>query len=136
MQTVGEILKKAREEKKIPLSQVEREIKVKREYLLALESDDYQNLPSFTFTQGFIKLYAQFLGLKADKLLAIFRRDFKGVDKKKVLPEGLVNPLKTSSLSWTPKTTMIIAALVVFILVIIYLFWQYQSLIKAPYFSP
>ncbi len=136
MQTVGEILRKTREEKKISLDEVEKEVKVKKEYLLALESDDYQSLPSFTFTQGFIRLYAQFLGLKTDKLLAIFRRDFKGFDKKQILPEGLVNPLKTASLSWTPKTTMIIAALVIFILVGLYLFWQYQSLIKAPYFTP
>lgn len=136
MRTVGEILRKTRREKKVSLAEVAKELKIKEEYLVALESDKYQKLPSLPFAQGFIKNYGQFLDLKPKVLLAIFRRDFKNPVKKQILPEGLINPLKTGSFSWTPKITVVLIVMVVVAFIAIYLFWQYQSLIKAPYFRP
>lgn len=136
MITVGEILKKARKEKKISLEEIERETKIKKEYLQALEEDHYQKLPAVPFIQGFIKNYGRFLDLEAAPLMAIFRRDFKIPQKGKLLPEKLINPPETSHFSWTPKITLILITAIIFIFVILYLFWQYQNLIKAPYFSP
>jgi cytoskeleton protein RodZ len=77
MATVGEIFKKARREQKLTLKKVAEKIKVRKDYLLALEENRYQDLPSAVYIQGFIRNYSQILGLKAEPLLAKFRRDYK-----------------------------------------------------------
>lgn len=136
MRTLGEILKKARQEKQLTLEEVEKEIRVKKEYLGALENDDYQKLPSFIFASGVIKNYAQFLDKQPEILLAIFRRDFKLKEKKDLMPVGLVRPINTKGPFWTPKMTMITLGVAVALIIGFYLYWQYQSLVKAPYFKP
>lgn len=127
MATVGEIFKKARQEQKLTLKKVAEKTKVREEYLLALEENRYQNLPSAVYIQGFIRNYSQILGLKPDPLLAKFRRDYeaeKGSFFTFPRPEGFC---------WTPKLT--IAALFILLLLLFfgYLFWQYRLLLKSPY---
>lgn len=127
MRTVGEILKKARLEKKLTLKEIEKKTKIRREFLLALEKDDYQKLPPSAYIQGFIKNYAQILGLKPESLLAIFRRDYQG----KIKP--LFNLGQSEGFYWTPRLTLIAIFVLAFLLFAGYLFWQYHLLLKSPY---
>lgn len=66
--TVGEILRKAREEKKLTIQQAHEETKISVERINALEADDYASFPSETYLKGFIKNYATFLGLDHARL--------------------------------------------------------------------
>lgn len=127
MGSVGERLKEARLDKELSLEEVEKRTKIRKDYLFALEEDRYQDLPAGAYIQGFIKNYAQVLGLKPEPLLAIFRRDYRGkisADVEFAPQEGF---------SWTPKMTVI--GLIVFGLLFFfgYLFWQYQLLQTSPY---
>lgn len=127
MRTVGEILKKARLEKKLTLKEIEERTKVRKEYLKALEENRYQDLPSAAYTQGFIKNYSQILGLKPAPLLAIFRRDYKE-ETKTVLNFG-----QEEGFRWTPKLTLISLLILAILFFATYLFWQYRLLLKSPY---
>ena len=130
MRTVGEILKKSRLKKKIALQEIEERTKIRKEYLLALEKDHYQNLPPATYIQGFIKNYSQVLGLNPEPLLAIFRRDFKGRTKKISNLEELAKGFR-----WTPRLTLIAVLILVLLFFFGYLFWQYRLLLRSPYRS-
>lgn len=66
--TVGEILRKAREEKKLTIQQAHEETKISVERINALEQDDYGSFPSETYLKGFVKNYATFLGLEHGRL--------------------------------------------------------------------
>ena len=116
VQSVGKILKETRDKKKLSIEEVVQVIKIKEEYLVALENDEYEKLPSQPFTQGFIKNYARFLRIEPEILLAFFRRDFKKPTEKKIIPEGMLKPPKTFLKAWTPKTTMIIGVVLVLVL--------------------
>lgn len=135
MKTLGQRLQKARGEKGLTLVQAEKALKIRQEYLSALEADDFQKLPSLTVAKGFIKNYGQYLGLSPDSLLAIFRRDF-------VVQNNLPPKSKLAFFSgwrWTPKTTLIGLVLLVFLGLSVYLGYQYFSLNKKPsltVFSP
>ena len=129
MRMVGEILKKSRLKKKLTLKEIEEKTKIRREHLLALEENRYQDLPSAAYIQGFIKNYALILGLKQERLLAIFRRDYK--EKNKFVfsftqPEGF---------HWTSKLTFISLFILILFLFFGYLFWQYRLLLQSPYRS-
>lgn len=133
MKTAGQILHQARIKKNLAIDQVAKATKIRPSYLQALEKDDYQKLPSVTSARGFIKNYAEFLGLASTGILAIFRRDF---DEKKVGKIGFPERMKltTPKFTWTPKLTTIIIVAVFVLLFVLWLVWQYYSLVKAPYY--
>jgi cytoskeletal protein RodZ len=72
--TVGEILRKAREAKKLSVEQVHRETKISAEVIESLEQDDFSSFASETYLKGFLRNYASFLGLEPDPLWAMMSR--------------------------------------------------------------
>ena len=53
------------------------ELKIREEYLVALEEDRYQEIAGGPVViQGLIRSYAEILGLDGEKVVAVFRRDF------------------------------------------------------------
>ena len=68
-QTIGTILRQKREKKKLTLDQVFQAIKIRVSYLQAIENDQLDLLPSRAQARGFIRLYANYLGLDAYELL-------------------------------------------------------------------
>lgn len=72
MQTIGEQLKQARLAKGLTLQQASDATRVRPHYLEALENDRPSALPSKVQGRGFLRLYADYLGLPAEPLLAIW----------------------------------------------------------------
>jgi cytoskeletal protein RodZ len=71
--TIGEILRAAREEKRLSVEQVNRETKISTQTISALEADDFEGFPSETYLKGFLRTYADFLGLDGGKLWSMMR---------------------------------------------------------------
>ena len=69
--TIGEILRAAREEKKLTIEQVNRETRISVQTLRSLERDDFGAFPSETYLKGFLRNYADFLGLDGNTLWAM-----------------------------------------------------------------
>ena len=130
MKTAGQILKEKREEKQISLDEVAQETKIRKPYLVSLEKDDYLSLPSIAIIKGFIRNYAQFLGLNSEKIVAIFKRDYRRTKEQKS-----VFPLRkdlNKQFKWSPKKTLI-AVVGLFIFVFLaYLAYQYHGLLGKP----
>ena len=70
---VGDILRKKRLElgKKIP--EVAKILCIRRVYLEAIESSNYAEIPEFPYGPGFIRSYAEFLGLGSNQLVNLFK---------------------------------------------------------------
>lgn len=73
MDSVGAILRSAREEKKIPLNQVASETHILQGYIQALEENRFQDLPGEAYCAGFISTLARYYGLDSRHLVAMFR---------------------------------------------------------------
>ncbi len=65
-ETIGERLKRAREEKRLTIAQVVEQTRIRSHYLEALERDDLSVIPSTAQARGFLRIYSDFLGLKSD----------------------------------------------------------------------
>jgi cytoskeletal protein RodZ len=128
MKTVGQILKARREASGRDLDNIAKVTKIRKDYLEALENDDYHKLPGATYAKGFIKNYAQSLGMNTRTLVAIFRRDFAEDEKGQIIPRGKLEPLDKSGWSWTPQLT--VGLIVVFLITLIagYFGFQYYRL--------
>ncbi len=69
----GELLEQTRRERGLSLRDVENATKIRTRYLEGLEQEDYSMLPDQVYVQGFLKTYANFLGLDGDSLAQDFR---------------------------------------------------------------
>lgn len=72
--TIGQQLKARRLARDLSFEDVFDEIHLRVKYLKALEADDYSIMPSPVQGRGFLRLYAQYLGLDVDKLLEELRQ--------------------------------------------------------------
>src|ERR671915_1576121 len=65
---IGRVLERARKDRGLTLEDAEKATKIRRRYLEGLEKDDYTVLPDAVYARGFLKTYANFLGLDGDGL--------------------------------------------------------------------
>jgi cytoskeletal protein RodZ len=133
MKTIGQILQEKRIAQKITLEQVSTQTKIRQDILMALEQDDFQKLSSPAAIKGFLKTYAEFLGFSPQQTLAIFRRDFDKKEKKKVIPQGMLNPIDKGGFNWTPKTTLFLVVAIFVLGLAGWLIYQYLSLTRPPF---
>lgn len=71
--SAGQILRKTRLEKGVDLDEVARVTRITKGYLLALEDDALEKLPSEAYARGFLRIYASFLGLPAEEVLTLYQ---------------------------------------------------------------
>lgn len=69
METLGQVLKATRERKRISLSQAAAKTRIKIQHLEMMERDDFSQMPAPAYARGFIRMYADFLGLDAGPLV-------------------------------------------------------------------
>jgi len=72
MKRVGTSLKEARESRKLTLKDVSRQTNITPRYLTALENEEYSAFPGETYALGFLRTYAEFLGLNVGDLLNLY----------------------------------------------------------------
>ncbi|MFN3704908.1 MAG: RodZ domain-containing protein [Thermoflexales bacterium] len=63
-------LRAAREARGVSLRDAERETKIRRRYLEAIEQGQFERLPDGPAARGFVRLYARFLGMDPDRALS------------------------------------------------------------------
>jgi cytoskeletal protein RodZ len=131
MKTAGQVLQSKRLEKRLEISDVSRITKIRPQLLELIEADDYTHLPSGAVAKGFVRNYSEFLGLKPDYVLAIFRRDFGENSQGQIVPRGMVDPVNKQSL-WTPRSSVVAAVVCIFVVFAAYLIYQYNILTGPP----
>ncbi len=68
----GETLRQERERQKLTIQDIEQGTSIRSAYIEALENGDYDSLPGEVYAKGFVKNYANFLNLDAEKLAKEF----------------------------------------------------------------
>ncbi len=128
MKTIGKVVKEARIKRKISKESLEKITKIKREFIDAIEKEDWERLPEYPVILGFVKNIAEPLKLSEDHLLALLRRDYIPRDLK-------INPKKeeiSEKFVWTPRLTFFLGIVVIIFFVIGYLLSQYLNFIRPP----
>lgn len=75
MSELGSWLIRAREARGLTLEDAERDTRISRRYLQALESEQFDVIPAPVYARGFLRSYSQYLGLDPQDVLALFPRD-------------------------------------------------------------
>lgn len=69
MKELGNVLRSRREKLGLTLSDMEKQTKIRQRYLIALEEGDWSPLPGYVYARGFVRSYAEQLGLDGRALL-------------------------------------------------------------------
>jgi cytoskeletal protein RodZ len=132
MVTAGELLQETRIRKKLTLADVSLGTKIKPAFLSAIEKGEYHKLPSPSYAHGFVKNYAEFLGIPSRQVIAIFKREFDANMAIKVLPKGFTQEEKPVTFRRVKTRRAIVGIVVLVFLIFGYLFYQY----RAAFFPP
>jgi len=127
MKTIGSLLKDARVRKRFSLARLESETKIKKDFIKALENENWTALPDYPVVVGFVKNIASYLGLGERSAMGILRRDYP--------PQKLsINPKPDVSRQfiWSPKLTFLVGVGIVIALILGYLGFQYAGFISPP----
>jgi len=87
MGKVGSIFRNARLNKGLTLEQVSDETNISKRYLQGIENDMFEDFPGEVYILGFMRNYADFLGLDAQKIAEIYRASDISVEMAKTEPE-------------------------------------------------
>lgn len=74
MESIGQTLQEARTEKGVSLSQAAAATRIKIQHIESIERDDFSRIAADTYARGFIKIYAEFLGLNPEPLLRLYQQ--------------------------------------------------------------
>lgn len=72
---VGAYLRQTREARGLHLDDAARITRIGKNYLVALEEERFDKLPNAAYVKGFLRIYASFLGLSGDAVVAMYERD-------------------------------------------------------------
>lgn len=102
MGELGKVLRKAREEGGLSLTQGEEATKIRSAYLQALEQENYDLLPPPVYVKAFLKSYAVYLGLDPQQVLSLYEQP-EATTRTTPAPTILDEPLQPLTLRrWWP----------------------------------
>jgi cytoskeleton protein RodZ len=78
LETVGQDLRAARQRMGEDLATVSRVLKIRKDHLESLEEDRFEDLPGRAYAVGFIRSYADYLGLDAVQCVERFKLEIAG----------------------------------------------------------
>lgn len=128
---LGQRLHQERIRKGLSLQDVSRATKIQPSFIMAIEKGEYHKISSPSYAKGFVRNYAQFLGLPTKEVLALFRREFDTEKSYKVLPETYTKKqdivIKRTKIRFT-----LLALFGILLMGGVFLLYQYRSAFFSP----
>jgi transcriptional regulator with XRE-family HTH domain len=107
MAELGGILQQARASRGLTLEDAERDTRISKRYLEALEREDFAAFPAPFYTRAFLRTYGQYLGLDVAELLRTVPHD-RLEPEVPPLPELTRPPTPVFSINWVVAGVVIL----------------------------
>lgn len=127
MKTVGEYIKTGRLKKRISRDVLSKNLKIKKDFIKAIESNEWDALPEYPVVLGFVKRISKYLIINENQSMALLRRDYP----PKVLD---INPKKDRRDRFVlgPRFTFGLMVVLIVVLIFTYLGIQYKNYLMPP----
>lgn len=79
--TVGRILRRGRERDGLNLRDVAEALRIRYDYLEAIERSEFDRLPGATYAIGFVRSYASYLELDDEEIVRQFKQEVRGLNQ-------------------------------------------------------
>jgi len=128
-ETAGEKLRQARLFKKLKIDDIAKKINIRTEYLVALEEERFDKLPTGLYGKNFLKEYATFLGLKLPDILKRLEEGRPHNDTEDPFSQKIVKKNKFIIFPKIIRNSLIILAVLICLL---YLIFYFKKIILPP----
>jgi cytoskeleton protein RodZ len=103
METLGEWLRRTREAKETAIEEAESDTRIRSRFLEALEAGDFAVFPGGEVqVRGFLRIYARYLGLSPDQVLAHYDKEIRGIKVAPLAATGEAQPVSSDPSSAQP----------------------------------
>lgn len=139
-QSLATILQRRREQLELSLSEAEQATRIRSKYIEAIETGDYDTLKDDVYARGYVKNYADYLGLDPKPILKMYdaeragQREMKrqsGKPGRRSVRLGL-KPIRGMKWVVTPRTFVALTTLTIVGAVVLYIIWQVLVLSAPP----
>jgi hypothetical protein len=117
---IGNSLREARVRQQLELSEVELATKIRARYLRALEEENFETLPAQTYVKGFLRTYADYLGLDGQVYVDEFNSRYGDEEQREPVVARRTSPVgrqhRRLERRWVAFALAGIAAVVVFVI--------------------
>ncbi|NPA95078.1 MAG: helix-turn-helix domain-containing protein [Thermodesulfobacteria bacterium] len=115
-ETVGEYLKKERELRQISIQEVAEGTKISISRLRLLEENRFEDLPAEVFVRGFIRNYAEYIGIDPEEAILRLEEDLKGQSATGAKQPEIAQPTSIDVGGRNSKTLLLSVVAIVVIL--------------------
>ncbi|MEI9966117.1 MAG: helix-turn-helix domain-containing protein [Candidatus Moraniibacteriota bacterium] len=133
--TLGEKLRKLRNDFRISITDVSKVTKIKPQYLEALEAGNYKSLPADVYVRGFLRSYARYLNVDEEALMRLYERE-RHVRKNlgEESEEGFTHKkvISTNFFTITPRTVVLSLSILIAAGVFFYLYQEFYRFAADP----
>lgn len=129
IENLGEELRMARNKTNLSIDEVASIIKIRKEYLLALEMEDFNALPSGLYSKNYLKKYARFLNIEAKQIERFLKQLSTELEESDPFPNKMVDKKKFIVFPKIVKNVLISLAVLAFFF---YLLFYFRNLVLAP----
>jgi cytoskeleton protein RodZ len=121
MSGIGDTLRTERQRQGRTLADAATETRVRESYLAAIEAEDFGVLGGDVYARGFIRLYARYLGLDAEALVEVFRRDHERPEEVTAIPGATIDEVMPGRPPLWLSQPVLAATGLVLVLVVLFL---------------
>lgn len=95
---IGPSLREARTRRGFSPADVHKAVRIRERYLTALEEERWEMLPGDAYTKGFLRTYAEFLGLNGQLYIDEYNARIAQRDEEPLVPDVLKKPGRASAI--------------------------------------
>jgi cytoskeleton protein RodZ len=118
--TIGDLLRQTREQYGTTIAQVGATLRIRPVFLQAIEDNHYDRLPGPVYALGFVRTYADHLGLDGEVIAQRFKNEAAGLETKSDLSFPMPSPERSM-----PGGALLLVALI--IAACAYAVWYYRA---------
>lgn len=130
--SIGSTLKDRRVEKGLSLETAAEATRVQIKYLSALEEEKWEEFPARVYLEGFLKKYADFLGLSSEELLHQLRNRLGQNNRPAFTAPRVVAESIDTPTPWANRLPVLLLVAALLLLGIFYLYRGQQEKPKSP----
>jgi cytoskeleton protein RodZ len=126
---IGNSLREARLRQGFELPRVEADTKVRAKYLRALEEERFEVLPGETYVKGFLRTYAEYLGLDGQLYVDEYNSRFAR-DEEPVMPAA--SPRRARARRIESNLVVVALAAIIAVTILFVIAWKYGTGQEEP----
>jgi cytoskeleton protein RodZ len=129
---IGNSLREARERQGLAYPEIELATKIRAKYIRALEEEDFTAIPGDAYIRGFLRTYADYLGLDPDVYVDEYASRFLTSWRDELPPRPPRRRIPTRDRSLGRRSVVLVLAGIALVTVLVFVAWRFGGSTSDP----